>query len=400
MERVIEEFARTTEEIVTLAELRERLLSGKQIRIKYGVDVTAPMMHIGHAVNLWMMRALQDLGHKVVFLLGDFTTRIGDPTGRSKTRPVLPEEEISANAEAFIEQVGQVLRTDSEVVEIRRNSEWFGDLPTQRFIELLQMVTHDKLISREMFRRRMEAGTTVYMHELTYPIIQGYDSVALESDLTIIGSDQLFNEMMGRFYQSKFAQQPQVIITTKITPGIDGKEKQSKSLGNYVGLNHDARDKFGRVMSIPDTLIRSYLEVYTELPMKRVEELAEQIDAEPMDVKKELAEAIVSRYHGADVAAAERRWFEDVFSGRQAPADSPKVVVPREEVTALAVVRGCLPEGEFSNSQIRRLFQQNAVRLDDKKIDDPYATLAIQDGGSTLRVGQRRWFRLFRESGP
>ena len=214
VERVLDAFARTTDEIVTLDELRGVLRSGRQIRIKYGVDVTAPMMHIGHAVNLWMMRELQEIGHKVVFLIGDFTTRIGDPTGRDKLRPVITEEEIARNAEAFIEQVGKVLLTDEDVVEVRRNSEWFGDLPTSKFLSLMEMVTHERLLSRDMFRKRIEEGAGLYMHELTYPIIQGYDSVELESDLTIVGSDQLFNEMMGRFYQERFSQKPQVIITT------------------------------------------------------------------------------------------------------------------------------------------------------------------------------------------
>ncbi|MDP7552581.1 MAG: tyrosine--tRNA ligase, partial [Nitrospinaceae bacterium] len=235
--KLLESFARTSEEIFSLNEFEELLKSGKQIRIKYGVDVTSPFLHIGHAVNLWMMRELQELGHKVIFLIGDFTTQIGDPTGRSDTRPIILREEIEKNAEEFIRQAKMVLRFDDpNLLEVRKNSEWFSEYSLSDFLKLLAMVTHARLISRDMFQRRIEKQEDIYMHEMIYPILQGYDSYVLESDLTIIGSDQLFNEMLGRFYQQKLGQKPQVIITTKITPGIDGKAKQSKSLDNYIGL--------------------------------------------------------------------------------------------------------------------------------------------------------------------
>ena len=200
--KLLESFARTSEEIFSLNEFEELLKSGKQIRIKYGVDVTSPFLHIGHAVNLWMMRELQELGHKVIFLIGDFTTQIGDPTGRSDTRPIIPREEIEKNAEEFIRQAKMVLHFDDpNLLEIRKNSEWFSEYSLADFLKLLAMVTHARLISRDMFQRRIEKQEDIYMHEMIYPILQGYDSYVLESDLTIIGSDQLFNEMLGRFYQ-------------------------------------------------------------------------------------------------------------------------------------------------------------------------------------------------------
>ncbi|HLL79507.1 MAG TPA: tyrosine--tRNA ligase, partial [Ktedonobacteraceae bacterium] len=315
-------FARTTEEVFSLQELQQILASGRQLRIKYGVDLTAPQLHIGHAVNLWMMRALQDLGHKVQFLIGDVTTRIGDPTGRNLLRPLIPKAEIEANAQAFMAQAGMVLRCDDpELYEVRRNSEWYERMSAAELMHLLSMVTHARLASRDMFRERMRHGQDVHMHEMIYPVLQGYDSFALQSDLTIIGSDQLFNELMGRFYQERLGQSPQVIITTKITPGIDGKAKQSKSLGNYIGLTHSPRDKFGRVMTLPDHLIISYLEVYTDVPLEQIAEAAKRVVDEPMKCKLFLAHEIVRRYHGAESADREQEWFLQTFSARRTPVD-------------------------------------------------------------------------------
>jgi len=315
--KIISDFERTTEEVFSLEEFKEKLKTKKQLIIKYGVDVTAPFLHLGHAVNLWMMRKLQEEGHKVIFLIGEFTTRIGDPTGRSDTRPVIPEEKIEKNAQEFIKQVSTILITDDpEVFEIRRNSEWFSKMSTAEFISLLSMVTHSRLISRDMFQKRIEEGKEIYMHELIYPILQGYDSVMLKSDLTIVGTDQLFNEMMGRFFQEKFGQEPQVIITTKITPGLDGKFKQSKSLGNYVAITDSPRDKFGKIMSLPDNLIIQWMEVYTTILLDKIEEYKIKMSSgeiNPRDVKLELAKAIVERYHGREIAEKEKEWFLETF---------------------------------------------------------------------------------------
>ena len=209
MQADLDALARTTDQIVSLDELRSRLAGGRSLRIKYGVDVTAPFLHIGHAVNLWMMRHLQDGGHKVIFLIGDFTTRIGDPTGRNQSRRVIAQDQIEANARAFIEQVGMVLRTDPEVFEVRRNSEWYEPMPLGRFFDLLSMLTYQRLIQRDMFQKRIAAGREIFLHEMLYPVLQGYDSVMLQADLTIVGTDQLFNEMMGRFYQERTSQPPQ-----------------------------------------------------------------------------------------------------------------------------------------------------------------------------------------------
>ena len=256
IKKIIDSFSRTTDEIISLSEFEKKLKSGKKLRIKFGADVTAPFLHLGHAVNFWMMRELQELGHKVIFLIGDFTTKIGDPTGKTTTRKKISQEEIESNAKNFIEQVSQILITDNEeLFEVKRNSDWFDNISSGELISLLSTVTHSRLISRDMFKKRIKNNHEIHMHEMIYPIIQGYDSVELESDITIVGSDQLFNEMMGRFFQEKHGQEPQVIITSKITAGLDGVNKQSKSLNNYIAITDTAKDKFGKIMSLPDKLI-------------------------------------------------------------------------------------------------------------------------------------------------
>jgi tyrosyl-tRNA synthetase len=362
-EQIMSNFSRTTEQIFSLKEFEEMLNNGRRLRIKYGVDVTAPYLHIGHAVNLWMMRKLQDFGHKVVFLIGDATTQIGDPTGKNKTRPMVSPDDIERNTAQFIEQVKMILRFDDpKVLEIRRNSEWFNSMPMPEFLRLMSMVTHSRLISRDMFQKRIAGGSDIYMHELVYPILQGYDSVMLDSDLTIVGSDQLFNEMMGRFFQERFGQRQQVIITTKVTPGIDGVAKQSKSLDNYIGLGHSPRDKFGRIMKLPDALIQNYFEVYTEVPESELKEVADMVKSDPLEAKKRLAMEIVRRYHGDKAAKEEREWFDHTFSRRQVPADVPEFTPKGMNIQVLEVLRQFFGDKKNS-SEIHRLIRQGAVTL-------------------------------------
>lgn len=391
-QQILDHFARTTEEVYNLEELRERLEGSRPIKIKYGVDLTAPFLHIGHAVNLWMMRELQEHGHIVQFLLGDFTTRIGDPTGRSKTRPEISEEDIERNAQEFIRQVSTVLLTDPKVFEIRRNSEWFGKMPTHEFLRLLAMVTHSKLIARDMFQRRIANGEEIYLHEMLYPIVQGYDSKMLDSDLTIVGTDQLFNELMGRFFQEKFDQRPQVVMTTKITAGTDGVEKQSKSLGNYIALADTPRDKYGKVMRIPDRLILPYFEVYTLVDLTELEPLRGPEIPDPMAWKRRLAREIVARYHGAETGAAEEEWFTSTFSKKSAPPDAPLVKIDGV-ITWLDLLRKQFPDR--SANDIRRLIQQGAVQVDGEKVTSPTAAVDFQ-GDGIVKVGKLHWFHLTR----
>lgn len=392
IDHILSHFDRTSEQFFSKDEFRAKLRSGKKLRIKYGVDVTAPTLHIGHAVNLWMMRYLQSLGHKVVFLIGDFTTRIGDPDGRLDTRPVIPRAEIDKNAEEFIQQAKMVLRFDDpELIEIRRNSEWYDKMGADAFLRLASMVTHARLISRDMFQLRIDSGREIYMHEILYPVLQGYDSVMVDSDLTIIGSDQLFNEMMGRFFQEKFDKKPQTIITTKITQGIDNKHKQSKSLGNYIGLAHSPRDKFGRVMSIPDALVEEYFRVYTDVPLEEVERMAAQMKSSPRETKMKLAYAIVGRYHGHEAAVAEREWFEKTVSKGLAPDDIPTISLMRPHYHLLDVVVRARPGKSKSDS--RRLIKQGGVDINGVKLTNPDMEHQFRTN-DILKVGKRSWFRI------
>ncbi|HWD78505.1 MAG TPA: tyrosine--tRNA ligase [Kribbella sp.] len=390
MNTVIDRLRRTTDLIVGEDDLRERLESGRPLRIKYGVDCTAPDLHLGHAVNLWMMRRLQDLGHRVVFLLGDLTTRVGDPTGRSETRPVLSSEQIDANAASFLSQVSLVLRTDPSVFEVRRNSEWYDAMPVAELLSLFAQVTHAQLMARDMFRDRVAAGREIAVHELVYPVLQGYDSFPMESDLTIVGSDQLFNEQLGRHFQQRLGAPPQAVITTTITPGIDGRAKQSKSLNNYIGLTDSPRDKFGKLMSIPDSLVEPYARVYTELPLETVAALADATGPAARDAKLRLAAAVVTRYHGAGAAKAELDAFRRTFTDRAEPTEMPELVAGQERPTVLELLQLAHPDA--SNSELRRLLRQGAVSVDGVRVADPAAVIEV--GEVVLKSGARTWHRV------
>jgi tyrosyl-tRNA synthetase len=261
------------------------------------------------------------------------------------------------------------------------------------FLDLASMITHSKLIQRDMFQKRLNIGKEIYINEILYPLLQGYDSVMLKSDLTIVGTDQFFNENMGRFYQEKFKQNPQVIITTKITPGIDGKEKQSKSLGNYIALEDTPRDKFGKTMSIPDPLIVPYLEVYTTVDSNEVSLMDQNIRSNslnPMEAKKILAHAIVERYHDKKIADEELYWFENVFSNRSLPSDLPIISV-REDENLIQILKLCLPN--HSKNMLKKLIEQGAISLDGNKIKDGEEIYKIKEE-SILKIGKRNWFKI------
>ena len=397
---ILKPLRRNIDSIIGEGELLAQLASGRSLRIKYGVDCTAPDLHLGHAVNLWMMRHLQEHGHRVVFLLGDTTTQIGDPTGKSETRPLLSREEIDRNAQAFIDQVSLVLHTDPELFEVRRNSEWFDAMSVTELLSLFSMTTHSQLMSRDMFRERIAVGREIALHELTYPVLQGYDSFAMESDLTIVGSDQLFNEMMGRHYQHRLGAIPQTLITTRITPGLDGGPKQSKSLSNYVALLDDPSEKFGKLMSLPDTLVEEWATAYTEMTEANIERLAAAVamrGANARDAKLELAEAIVCRYHGSESAIRSRVAFLSTFSDRNEPDDMPAITAPGRSVLPLDLLRLARPD--LSNNALRRLLDQRAVRVNGIAVSEADGNVVLEPG-SVLRVGPRVWWRISIEKQP
>lgn len=392
-EKIKKLLSRNVEKIIDKERLEKLLLSGKKLRIKYGVDVTSPMLHLGHAVNLWKMREFQELGHKVVFLIGDFTTRIGDPTGKSLTRPLISKKQIERDAKEYKYQISKILLTNPSVFEEHRNSEWYDKMKLSEFLSLASKITHARLIERDMFQTRIKKGKEIYIHELLYPILQGYDSVMLKSDLTIIGEDQLFNEIIGRHYQELFNQVPQCIITTTITPGIDGKEKQSKSLGNYIAILDSPKEKYGKIMSIPDNLIISYFKVYTKVPLEEIKEIESDLKkgANPRDYKARLAFEIVKIYHGEKEAKKAENEFNRVFREKKLPENIPSYR-PQKKVYNLVDL---LFESKLvkSKAEARRLIEQNAVKINGKVFNDWKKEIKAKQG-IVIRVGKRRFIKI------
>jgi len=378
---------------VSLAEFRAMLGSGRKLRIKFGADVTAGFLHIGHAVNLWMMREMQERGHLVQFLIGDFTTRVGDPTGRSGGRIPPSREDMEAFAAAFIRQVGRVLITDDpELFELRRNSEWWDRKGVGDFLGMAGGLTAGRLLARDMFRARAESGAEIRLDELLYPLLQGWDSVELGSDLTIVGSDQLFNESMGRLFQERSGMRPQVVLTTRITSGLGGGAKQSKSLGNYVAIDDGPREMFGKAMSLADGQVRDWLEVYTIVPAARIAELCRP-GADPRGAKLELARALVGRWWGREAAEAEADWFQSTFSRRGFPADAPAVKAPAGPVRAIELAALLAPAS--SRASLRRLIEQGGFHLDGERVEAAAALIELRPGEERrARLGKRGFFRV------
>ena len=377
------------ETIISEEELRNRLQEKKKLRIKFGVDVTNPLIHLGNAVNLWKMREFQEHGHQIVFLIGDFTSRIGDPTGKSKTRPQRSVEEIEKDAQGYIEQVTTILLNDPAVFEVRRNSEWYKTMSLDQFLGLCGKITHSKLIQRDMFQKRIQEQEEIYMHEMLYPILQGYDSYMLQSDLTVIGNDQLFNELIGRHYQSLFEQKPQIIMTTVITPGIDGKEKQSKSLGNFIALSDHPKEKFGKIMSLPDDLVILYYRVYTFVDPNVIAQYQNDLSQgkNPRDIKMNLARDIVALYHGDEVAHATQEEFVRVFSQKGVPDDIRIVSAKKGESWDDFLVRTKLLK---SKSEAKRLIQAGGVEQDGKKIN-PQESITTS---GVVKIGKTKFIQV------
>lgn len=392
-EKIKNLLSRNVEKIIDRERLEKLLISGKKLRIKYGVDVTSPLLHLGHAVNLWKMREFQELGHKVIFLIGDFTTRIGDPTGRLSVRPIISKEQIKKNAKEYKKQIKKILLTNPEVFEERRNSEWYDKMKLSDFLSLASKITHARLIERNMFQKRIKEKKEIYIHELIYPILQGYDSVMVKSDLTIIGEDQLFNEIIGRHYQQLFNQLPQCIITTTITPGLDGKEKQSKSLGNYIAILDSPKEKYGKIMSIPDHLIIPYFKVYTKLPLQEIKKIEDTLKkgANPREAKAKLAYEIVKIYHGEKEAEKAENEFNRVFRERKFPKEIPSYHPKKRRYKMVDL----LFESKLTNSksEARRLIEQNAVEINGKVINNWQKEIKIKSG-DIIRVGKRRFIKI------
>ena len=388
----LEALRRGVDEIIPEQALADRLLEGRPLRVKAGFDPTAPDLHLGHAVLLGKLRQLQDLGHEVLFVVGDFTARIGDPTGRNATRLPLTPEAIAANAATYQQQVFKFL--DPQRTQVLFNSNWLDPLGAAGMIQLAAQTTVARMLERDDFSKRYKAGQPIAVHEFLYPLLQGYDSVVLEADLELGGTDQKFNLLMGRQMQQAYGKRPQAILTMPLLEGLDGVRKMSKSLGNYVGVTEPPNDVFGKLMSISDNLMWRYLELLTERTAAQLRDLRASVDAgrNPMEVKLDLAEQLVTRFHTPDQAAAARRAFVERFKYKEVPADL--AVVTLSAPTGL-MVGAALQQAALvgSTSEAMRLIVQGAVRVDGCRIDDP--KLVLSAGTEyLLQVGKRRVCRI------
>ena len=391
------EIRRGVVDLFSVPELEEKLKGGRPLRVKFGADPSAPDLTLGHCVQLRALRKMQELGHQVVFIIGDFTAMIGDPSGRSATRPQLTREQVTANAETYVAQAGKIL--DVSKAEIRYNSEWLGVLTPEEMIRLGAKFTVAQLLEREDFATRFAEQAPIGIHELFYPILQGYDSVAISADIEFGGTDQTFNLLMGRELQRQSNMAQQVVITRPLIPGTDGEKKMSKSLGNYIAVLDAPDDMYGKVMSIPDKLIAMYFEYLTDVPMSEVDRMnAAMADGSmnPRDAKDRLAQDIVTFLHDADAARTAAENFRRTFSGRTQTLDDfraiaePGVLPGEAFASSMPFARLMLDIGMTASAgEARRLIQQGAVYLDEEKIVDPTATLTPREG-AIIRAGKRR----------
>jgi tyrosyl-tRNA synthetase len=379
--------ARGATEIISPAELAAKLALGRPLRIKLGMDPTAPDLHLGHSVVLKKLRDFQDAGHTVIFLVGDFTAMIGDPTGRNETRKPLSRDQIELNAETYRTQAFKIL--DRESTEVRFNSEWMNELGVAKLIEIAAKVSVARLLERDDFEKRLAAEEPLFLHELLYPVIQGYDSVALEADLEIGGTDQKFNMLVGRELQRHYGQPPQAVITMPLLEGLDGVRKMSKSLGNYVALTDKPEDMYGKLMSVPDKLMVRYYELLTKATPEEIAAVKSG-GMHPMEAKKRLARAIVAEYHDASAATRAEEYFESKHQRREVPA-SAQVYRIAEDLWICELMK----QLQFtpSTSEARRLVSQGAVRVDGRTITDVKFRF-VPGEHKVLEVGKRRVARI------
>lgn len=384
-------------EIIVEEEFAKLLRSGRSLRLKEGFDPSAPDIHLGHVVTLRKLRQLQDLGHQVVLIVADWTARIGDPSGQSETRPMLTKDQIEKNAKTYMDQFFKVV--DKEKTEVRRQSEWFDAFSLDDVIRLASKFTVAQLLAREDFNRRYSSGSPISVTEMLYPLLQAYDSVAIKADVEFGGTDQKFNCLLGRELQQTMGQEPQHVFFVPILAGTDGVRKMSKSLGNYIGVDEAPREMYGKVMSIPDSLMLEYYELVTDVSEEEIANIAAELrrpSANPMHFKKRLARTIVEEFHGNDAATDAESYFEHVFQTRRMPEDVPEITFPalercgglaRIDLAPTLVRQGLVK----SNSDFKRLVGQGAVELDGEKLS---STVASARSGSILKLGRRIFLRI------
>ncbi len=385
-------------DLISREDLREKLArsiaTGTPLRIKAGFDPTAPDLHLGHTVLLQKLRHFQQLGHTIYFLIGDFTGLIGDPTGKSETRPPLTRADVEKNAETYKEQVFKIL--DPVKTKVVFNSSWLGELSSYDMIRLASRLTVARMLERDDFKKRFETGRPISIHEFLYPLIQGYDSVALEADVELGGTDQLFNLLMGRDLQRSRGMAPQVVLTMPLLEGLDGANKMSKSLGNYIGISEPPEEIFGKIMSISDELMFRYYELLSDRSLEAIKHMRQEIDQgrlHPKRAKMDLAREMVARFHSEQEADAAQRQFDQVFKRHQLPDDIPRLELDSGQeaiwLPKLLQMAGLVK----STSEGRRLIKQKGVRLDGERVVDIEATVAAR-GAVLLQVGKRRFCRV------
>jgi tyrosyl-tRNA synthetase len=387
-----------TVEVIREADLRAKLersaKEGRPLRVKLGADPTAPDIHLGHTVVIRKLRHFQELGHTVIFLIGDFTGLIGDPSGKSATRPQLTREEIDANAETYKKQIFKLL--DPDRTEIRFNSEWMGALGSDGFVRLASHVTVKQILERDDFQKRLSEERPVALHELLYPLTQAYDSVALEADVELGGTDQKFNLLMGRNLQREYGQEPQVAMITPLLEGTDGVQKMSKSLGNYVGIDEPPAEMFGKLMSVSDDLMWRYYELLTDLgvgDIRWMRERAQYGEDNPRDFKAGLARRVIADFHSQEAADAAEAEFVRRFRNKEAPdeVEERAVASQRWRLPRLLVETGLAP----SMAEARRLVEQGGVRVDGERLSQAEAEVELSAGRAALiQVGKRRFLRV------
>ena len=385
----VERLRRGAVDLIDEADLARKLSRGP-LTVKVGFDPSAPDIHLGHTVLIRKMKHFQQLGHRVIFLIGDFTGMIGDPTGKKATRPALSKEEILLNAETYKQQVFKIL--DPVTTEIRFNSEWLGALGSEGMIRLAAKYTLARILERDDFRKRFDNHQPIALHELLYPLAQAYDSVALKCDVEMGGTDQLFNLLVGRDLMREYGLEPQVVLTTPLLEGLDGVEKMSKSLGNYIGINESPDSIYGKVMSISDELMWKYYLLCTDLTPAQIDEKKSE---HPMDAKRELARIIIAEFHSGDAATEAEAEFRRVFSERQVPTDLEEATLPASAepqlLSKIIVAAGLAP----TNKEAQRLIGQGGVLVDEEKVDDSRRALEATAGKTyLLKVGKRRFAKI------
>ncbi|MCL1972201.1 MAG: tyrosine--tRNA ligase [Endomicrobia bacterium] len=382
MKEAIDKIKRGTNEIIALEELEKRLASGKKLRVKLGVDPTAPDLHLGHTVVINKLKTFQDLGHQVVFLIGDFTAKIGDPSGRSETRPMMSDEQIAANIKTYTEQVFRIL--DESKTEIVYNSKWLNELGIAGLLGLAAKNTVAQMLVRDDFEKRYKEDKPISIVEFMYPLLQAYDSVALKADIELGGNDQKFNLLLGRDMQRDYGQEAQIVITMPLLEGTDGVKKMSKSYNNYIALNDAPADMFGKIMSISDELMFKYFELLTQRDLKEVKAM------HPKEAKISLAQEITERYHGREAAVAAKEGFDKVFAKKDIPDDIEEYVLKASSVklSDLLFESGMVE----SKNEARRLIEQGGVKIDSVKADAD--TELKPEASFVLQAGKRKFKRI------